>query len=170
MRTIVKVDIQTYPILYKVGVYIYKSDSIAIRNWKISEYGSEHSKVMSKGNTGMRCWNMEQELELGLSFRLEYWGWYWWYLSSSMELSSGNLRSQSEAVIAVLQDSMSSKGGTKLVSKVMWVLWDVMVFPPQGSHPEILRYTGWVAYEELTGFCAQQRGLKQWLKLQNCHG
>ena len=34
MRTIVKVDIQTYQILYKVEVYIYESESIAIRNGK----------------------------------------------------------------------------------------------------------------------------------------
>ena len=30
----------------------------------------------------------------------------------------------------------------KFVSKFTWVLWDVTVFPPQGSHPEILRYMG----------------------------
>jgi len=46
MSTIVKVDIRTYQIWYKVGVYIYESESIAIRNGKISEYGSEHRKVM----------------------------------------------------------------------------------------------------------------------------
>ena len=62
MRTIVKVDIRTYQILYKVGVYIYKSESIAIRNRNILEYGSEHRKrcvqegkhrnVMSEHRTG----------------------------------------------------------------------------------------------------------------------
>ena len=46
MRTIVKVNIQTHQITYKVKV-LYESESIAIRNGKISEYGSEHSKVMS---------------------------------------------------------------------------------------------------------------------------
>ena len=46
MRTIVKVGIQTYQITYKVGVYIYKSESIAIRNGKILEYRSEHRKAM----------------------------------------------------------------------------------------------------------------------------
>src|SRR5882724_8251508 len=54
-------------------VYIYESESIAIRNRNISEYGSEHRKVVCTGreNTGMLCWNMgqEQEQELGLSLR-----------------------------------------------------------------------------------------------------
>ena len=47
MRTIVKVNIQTYQITYKVGVFIYNSESIAIRNRKILEYGLEHRKPMS---------------------------------------------------------------------------------------------------------------------------
>ena len=46
MRTIVKVNIRTYQITYKMGVYIYESESIAIRNGKISEYGLEHRKVV----------------------------------------------------------------------------------------------------------------------------
>ena len=52
MRTIVKVNIRTYRILYKVGVYIYESESIAIRNGKISEYGLEHRNAMSEHGTG----------------------------------------------------------------------------------------------------------------------
>src|SRR5882724_8552664 len=67
MRTIIKVDIRTCQIYYKVGVYIYESESIAIRNRNISEYGSEHRKavctgretqesgVYRKGNTGKWC-------------------------------------------------------------------------------------------------------------------
>ena len=31
-----------------MGVYIYKSESIAIRNRKISEYGSEHRNAISE--------------------------------------------------------------------------------------------------------------------------
>src|SRR5882724_6414862 len=49
MRTIIKVDIRTYLIWYKVGVYIYESESIAIRNRNISEYRSEHRKVVCTG-------------------------------------------------------------------------------------------------------------------------
>jgi len=56
MRTIVKVDIRTYRIWYKVGVYIYESESIAIRNWNISEYGSEHRKAMCTGRVTQECY------------------------------------------------------------------------------------------------------------------
>ena len=52
MRTIVKVDIRTYQILYKVGVYIYESESIAIRNRKILEHRSEHRNAMWEHRTG----------------------------------------------------------------------------------------------------------------------
>ena len=73
MRTIVKVDIQTYQILYKVGVYIYNSESIDIRFWKHIriQIGTQESGVYRKGNTGMLCRNMEQEQELeqGLNLR-----------------------------------------------------------------------------------------------------
>ena len=34
---------------------IYKSESIAIINRKISEYGSEHSKAMSTGRVTQEC-------------------------------------------------------------------------------------------------------------------
>jgi len=52
MRTIVKVNIRTYQITYKMGVYIYESESIAIRNRKILEYGLEHRNAMSEHRTG----------------------------------------------------------------------------------------------------------------------
>ena len=44
------------------GVYIYESESIAIRNGKISEYGLETQEcdVYSKDNTGMLCQNTGQ--------------------------------------------------------------------------------------------------------------
>jgi len=38
------------------GVYIYESDSIANRNGKISEYGLEHSKVMSTARETQECY------------------------------------------------------------------------------------------------------------------
>ena len=44
------------------------------------------------------------------------------------------------------------------------------VFPPQGSHPEILRYMEMGGLWKVMGVCAQQWGLKQRLKLQNRHG
>ena len=50
MRTIVKVDIQTYPITYKMEVHICESESIAIR--KLLGYGSEHRNVISEHGTG----------------------------------------------------------------------------------------------------------------------
>ena len=56
MRKILKVDIQTYQITYRVGVYIYESESIAIRNGKISEYGSEHRKVMCTIRETQECY------------------------------------------------------------------------------------------------------------------
>ena len=85
MKTIVKVNIQTCQITYKVGVYIYESESRAIRNRNISEYGLEHRKAVCTGRetqecSRMLCWNTgqeqeqekEKELELGLSFRQKY--------------------------------------------------------------------------------------------------
>jgi len=44
--------------LYKVGVYIYiyESESIAIRNRKILEYGSEHRKVMCTARETQECY------------------------------------------------------------------------------------------------------------------
>ena len=64
-RTIVKVNIQTCQITYKVEVYIYESESIAIRNGKISEYRSEHRKVMCTARETQECYvgNMGQEQE-----------------------------------------------------------------------------------------------------------
>src|SRR5882724_738821 len=56
MRTIVKVDIRTYRIWYKVGVYIYDSESIAIRNRNISEYISENRKAMCTGRETQECY------------------------------------------------------------------------------------------------------------------
>ena len=38
-----------------MGVYIYKSESIAIRNRKISEYRSEHRKAMSTARITQEC-------------------------------------------------------------------------------------------------------------------
>jgi len=56
MRAIVKVDIRTYQIQYKVGVYIYESESIAIRNGNISEYRLEHRKVMCTTRETQECY------------------------------------------------------------------------------------------------------------------
>jgi len=74
MRTIVKVNIQTYQITYKVGVYIYKSESIAIRNGKISEYRLEHSKVMSTARETQECdvrtWDRNRN-------KNRNWNWNW---------------------------------------------------------------------------------------------
>ena len=36
---------------------------------------------------------------------------------------------------------LESGKGWKLISNCLWVLWDITVFPPQGSHPDILRKT-----------------------------
>jgi len=62
-----------------VGVYIYESESIAIRNRNIVEYGigTQESGVYRKGNTGLLCQNMDRnrnknknrKLELGLNLR-----------------------------------------------------------------------------------------------------
>ena len=52
MKTIVKVNIRTYQITYRVRVSYMESESIAIRNGKISEYGSEHRNAMSEHGTG----------------------------------------------------------------------------------------------------------------------
>ena len=56
MSTIVKVNIRTYQITYRVGVYIYESESIAIRNGKILEYGSEHRKAMCTARITQECY------------------------------------------------------------------------------------------------------------------
>jgi len=53
------------------GDYIYKSESIAISNRNISEYGSEHRNAMSEHRIGTGT-RIELELELGLNFRQEY--------------------------------------------------------------------------------------------------
>ena len=46
-------------------VFIYESESIAIRNGKISEYRvrTKEGDEYSKDNTGMQCQNMGQEQE-----------------------------------------------------------------------------------------------------------
>ena len=56
MRTIVNVDIRTYQIWYKVGVYIYESESIAIRNRNILEYRLEHRKAMCTARETQECY------------------------------------------------------------------------------------------------------------------
>ena len=38
------------------GFYIYESESIAIRNRNISEYGSEHRKVMCTAREAQECY------------------------------------------------------------------------------------------------------------------
>ena len=38
------------------GGHIYKSESIAIRNRNISEYGSEHRKVVCTGRETQECY------------------------------------------------------------------------------------------------------------------
>ena len=38
-----------------MGVYIYESEDIAIRNRNILEYGSEHRKAMSTGRETQEC-------------------------------------------------------------------------------------------------------------------
>jgi len=38
-----------------VGVYIYKSESIAIRNWKYWNAGWKHSKAMSTARETQEC-------------------------------------------------------------------------------------------------------------------
>src|SRR5882724_1605382 len=38
------------------GVYIYESESIAIRNRNISEYRSEHRKAVCKGRETQECY------------------------------------------------------------------------------------------------------------------
>jgi len=38
------------------GVYIYESENIAIRNRNISEYGSEHRKVVGTGRETQECY------------------------------------------------------------------------------------------------------------------
>jgi len=102
-------DIQTYWIWYKVGVYIYESESIAIRNRKISEYGLEHRKVMCTARETQECYVGIQNRNRNRNLKQKHWGRYWWFLSLSAELNSGNLGSQCEAVIVVLQGLMSSK-------------------------------------------------------------
>jgi len=62
MRAIVKVDIRTYQIQYKVGVYIMESESIAIRNgtyrnpdWNTGRQcvrQGKHRNAMSENGTG----------------------------------------------------------------------------------------------------------------------
>jgi len=69
MRTIIKVNIQTYQITYKSESLIYKSESIAIRRGDylsrniihiklqmgILECRSEHSKARSTGRRTQEC-------------------------------------------------------------------------------------------------------------------
>ena len=40
----------------EVGFYIYESESIAIRNRNIMEYGSEHRKVMCTARETQECY------------------------------------------------------------------------------------------------------------------
>ena len=70
MRTIVK----TYLILYRMGVYIYESESIAIRNRKILEYGSEHRKVMCTARETQECYVGTQDRNRNKN-RNRNWNW-----------------------------------------------------------------------------------------------
>jgi len=74
MRTIVKVDIQTYQITYKVWVYIYESESIAIRNEEISEYRIEHRKAMSTARMTQECYVRIQHRNRNKN---RNWNWNW---------------------------------------------------------------------------------------------
>ena len=74
MRTIVKVNIQTYQITYKVGVYIYESESIAIRNRKISEYGLEHRKAMCTARETQECYVRTWDRNRNKN---RNWNWKW---------------------------------------------------------------------------------------------
>ena len=51
-------------------VYIYESESIAIRNRNISEYRSEHKKVMCTGRETQECYVGTQDRD-----RNRNWNW-----------------------------------------------------------------------------------------------
>ena len=57
-----------------MGVFIYESESIAIRHGKISEYGSEHRKVMSTARITQECnvgtWDRNRN-------KNRNWNWNW---------------------------------------------------------------------------------------------
>ena len=61
-----------------MGVYIYESESIAIRNRNILEYVLEHRKAVCTGRETQECYvgtqeqEQEQEQELGLNLRWQY--------------------------------------------------------------------------------------------------
>ena len=56
MRTIVKVYLNISNIVQGGGLYIYESESIAIRNGKILEYRLEHRKVMCTARETQECY------------------------------------------------------------------------------------------------------------------
>ena len=57
MNTIVKVNIQTYQITYKVRVLYMESESIAIRTGTLEvQIGTQQGNEYQKKNTGMKGW------------------------------------------------------------------------------------------------------------------
>ena len=57
-----------------MGVYIYKSESIAIRNRNISEYGSEYRKVMCTARETQECYVGTQDRNRN---KIRNWNWDW---------------------------------------------------------------------------------------------
>jgi len=111
-----QVNIRTYWIYYKVGVYIYECESIAIRNRNIMDYGLEHRKwCVQQGKHrnaisehGIGTGKIRNRNGTGTKLEMVILRMVLWYLSSSVEYP-GNLGSQCEAVIAVLPGLMSSE-------------------------------------------------------------
>ena len=60
--------------MYKVGVYIYESKNIAIRNGKISEYRLEHRKVMCTARETQECYVRTQDRNRNKD-RNRNWNW-----------------------------------------------------------------------------------------------
>jgi len=91
-----------------VGVYIYKSESIAIRNGNISEYGSEHRNAMSEHGIGTGT-RIGQELETGTKLETVILRVVLVIPEFKHGTKFRESWSQCEAVIAVLQGLMSSE-------------------------------------------------------------
>jgi len=56
---------------YKVGIYIYESESIAIRNRKILDYGSEHRKATCTARITQECYGTGTGIGTGTETKLQ---------------------------------------------------------------------------------------------------
>ena len=140
----IKVNIWTWTISYKIESLIYgaREHSLNWGYWKCNRCKGRGKQGVNE-NTARQIYMNKEHMEAGLE-RDKRWDFTinniqgWELITTKFE--HGNLVLGILEVIWMWQRWLLESGmGQKLISNCLWVLWDVTVFPPQGSHPKILR-------------------------------